>query len=168
MTRAKTMLAGIGVGMVCFVLICAAIWHGVFADDGPQIFSRKWFVSAPDHLDRKTLSTDVWFCPDSPLIEPVAVQRVEWRDTALVSRDAWGCFVFYRARVADAQLSQHLRGVATDDIKALPSWATHLPSWWHPQRSVRSDRLTALGLPSDHVFIQEAGGDVFVYWIRAP
>ena len=168
MTRPKAILAGICKGVICFVVIGAAAWHYLLADSGPQILSRKWFVSSPDRLDRKTLSSDVWLFPDSLLIEPVGIQRVEWQDTSLVGQDPWGYFVFYRARVADVQLSQHLLGVAAGGLKTLPSWATHLPSWWNPQRSVPSDRLTQIDLQSDDIFIEVAGADVFIYWIRAP
>ena len=154
--------------MICFVVIGAGAGHYLLADSGPQILSRKWFVSSPDCLDRKTVSSDVWLCPDSPLIEPVGIQRVEWQDTSFVGRGPWGYFVFYRARVADAQLSKHLRGVGAGGLKTLPSWATHLPSWWNPQRSVSPDRMTRLDLQSDDIFIEIAGADVFIYWIRAP
>jgi hypothetical protein len=159
MTRPKAIAAGICTGMICCGVIGAAAWHYQIADNSPQILPRKWFVSSPDRLDRKTLSSDVWLCPDSPLIEPVSIQRVEWEDPSLIGRDTWGYFVFYRARVADTRLSQHLRGVAVGELETLPSWATHLPSWWNPQRSVPIDRLTQLDLQSDNVFI---------YWIRAP
>lgn len=168
MTHPKAILAGICTGMICLVVIGAAAWHYLLADGGPQMLSRKWFVSSPDSLDRKTLSSDVWLCPDSPLIEPVGIQRVEWRDTAWIGRDPWGYFVFYRARVADAQLAQHLRGVALEGRKDLPSWATHRPIWWQPQRSVYPDSIPQLGLQSDDISIEIIGADVFIYWIRAP
>ena len=168
MTRPKAIFAGICTGMICFVVIGAAAWHYLLAESGPQMLSRKWIVSSPDRLDRKTLSSDVWLCPDSPLIEPVGIQRVEWQDPSPLGRDTGGYFVFYRARVADAQLSHHLRGVAAGGLKSLPSWATHLPSWWNPQRSVPSDRLTQIDLQSDDIFIEVTGADVFIYWIRAP
>lgn len=168
MTRLKAILAGICTGMIGLVVIGAAAWHFLLADSGPQILSRKWFVSSPDNLDRKTLSRDVWLCPDTPLIEPVCIQRVDWQDPSLVGRSPWGYFVFYKARVADIQLSRHLRGVAADGLKTLPSWATHLPAWWNPQRSVPSDRLTQIDLQSDDIFIEVAEADVFIYWIKVP
>jgi hypothetical protein len=125
-------------------------------------------VISPDSLDRKTLSNDVWLCPDSPLIEPVGIQRVAWQDPSLIGRDPWGYFVYYRARVVDVQLAQQLRGMALDERKTLPSFATHLPSWWNPQKSVPSDRLTQIDLQSADIFIEVTGADVFLYWIRAP
>ena len=168
MTRTKTILAGIGTGMVCLVLIFTAVWHYVFEDEGPQILTRKFFISTPESLNRKTISSNVWLWPDSPLIEPAGIHRVDWQDPSFVGRTPWGYFVFYRARVVDVQFSQHLRDVATSELKSLASWATHLPSWWNPQRSVPSDRLAQLSLQSDDVFIEETGGEVFIYWIRAP
>ena len=168
MTRPRAILAGICMGMICLIAIIAAAWHYFLADRGPQLFSRQWSISSPDRLDRKTLSNDVWLCPDSPLIEPVGIQRVDWQDTALIGRDPWGYYVYYRARVADDQLAQQLRGMALDRREDLPSWATHRPLCWNPQRSVPPHMLTQIDLQSDDIFIEVTGADVFIYWIRAP
>jgi len=168
MIRLKSILAGMCTGMICFIVIVAAAWHYFLADSGPQLFTRKWFIDSPDSLDRKTISSDVWLWPDSPLIEPAGIQRVDWRDTSFIGRDPWGYFVFYRARVADDQFAQHLRVVASDGRKDLPSWATHLPAWWQPQKSVSSESLPQINLQSDDIFIEIIGPDVFIYWIRAP
>jgi hypothetical protein len=168
MTHPKSILAGICMGLICFAVIGASAWHYLLSESGPQVLSRKWFVSSPVHLDRKTLSSDVWLYPDSPLLEPVGIQRVEWQDASVGGRDAWGYFVVYRARVTDAPLSERLRGMTSVGLKALPSWATHLPSWWHPQRSISSDRLSPIDLQSNEVFMEVTEADVFIYWIRAP
>jgi hypothetical protein len=150
------------------MVIIAAAWHYLLANSGPQMLSRKWFVSSPDHWDRDSISKDVWFFPTSPLIEPIGIQRVDWQDPSLIGRDPWGYFVYYRARVADDQLSQQLRGIALDRSKDMPSWATHRPLWWNPQRSVPSDRMTQIDLHSDYIFIEVTATDVFIYWISVP
>lgn len=168
MTRVQSIFAGIVGGLLCLGVIVAGAWYCLHSDSGPQVLSRRWFCHSPGSLDRETLSNDVWQFPRSPLIAPVAVQRVEWNDTAFAGRDPWGYFLFYRARVVDAGFSQHLRDVAADGLKGLPSWANHVPPWWKPQKSIPSGEIPQLELQSDDVFIEIVGADVFIYWIRAP
>lgn len=169
MTRTQAIFAGALTGMAALVALAWVTWYYLFAEDGPLDFSREWSVSSLVMDAEHTMQiNDVWQLPESLLIEPQNVQRVEWRDRVLLGRDPWGYFLYYRARVKDTVLSRHLRERATDEVKPLPVWATYRPTWWNPQKSIPAGRLTEQDLQSDDVFIETVGTEVFLYWVRAP
>lgn len=170
MTRLQAIFAGILTGLIGLGVLAFMGWHHVSAilASPTEDFSRKWSVSGLDARGERTVSSDVWMWPESPLIEPGFIQRVEWQEGALVGRDAWGYYLYYRARVKDEALSKLLREMVTEELKPLPAWATHQPSWWSPQKSVPRGRLTEVDLQSDDIFMEIVGTDVFLYWIRDP
>jgi|GEM_PF-4930336 len=168
MTRLQATLAGICIGMAGLAALGAGVWHYVLEEEGPQILERKWHVSEIEHLRGKAPPGDVWQVPGSPLIEPLSVLRAEWNETAFRGPDSWGYFLYYKARVKDAQLSQHLRAVEESELRALPASAmAHEPAWWTPQKSIPRGGLTELGIQSDNVFIETKGEEVFLYWMKS-
>ncbi|MGV3661746.1 MAG: hypothetical protein ACO1TE_16285 [Prosthecobacter sp.] len=173
MTRPKAVFAGIFIGLLGCAALGAAGWHFLLREDGPQIpqmLPRKWWVNEPGSLSRETVCNDVWFFPDTPLIEPASIQRVEWGEASVLGRDGWGYHVFHKARVVDAALAAHLLRVAlpAGGRAPLPSWAAHVPKWWHPERSVPTAELSQLKLQSNDIFIESRGPELFIYWIREP
>ncbi len=165
MKRLKVIFAGICTGMAGLAALGAGVWHYVVADEGPQILTRKWYVSGIEHLRGEVPPGDTWGFPRSLLIEPLSVSRAEWCETAFLGRDPWGYLLYYKARVKEAQLSQHLRAEESD-LQALPAaWAAHEPKWWTPQKSIPRGGVPQLGLQSDDVFIETTEDEVFLYWV---
>ncbi len=168
MTRFQTTLAGICTGMAGLAALGAGVWHYVLADEGPQILNRRWYVSGIENLRGEVPPGDVWQFPRSLMIEPLSVSRAEWSEMAVLGRDSWGYLLYYKARVKDAQLSQHLRVVAESELRALPAaWAAHEPTWWTPQKSIPRVGVPQLSLQSYDVFIETTEEEVFLYWVKS-
>jgi hypothetical protein len=163
--RLKTILAGIAAGLLALGALSAVGWYILLGDDGPQMLNRKWYISGIEHLRGEFPPGDVWQFPYTHLLEPTSIQRAEWSETTPLARAPWGYLLYYKARVKDPQLSQHLRTIAEHNLRPLPPWAAHTPQWWNPQQSIPTNSIPQLPLHSDHLFITTTDGDVFLYWL---